>query len=416
MNPGYRPIERCRLCGGGELVRHIDFGDVPLGNNLQEDQAAARSAAAYPLLLNRCSTCSHFQLGHAVAPHLLYATNYTYLSGIGTSFVRHFKEYAEWVDAVCNLDSNALVVDIGSNDGTCLKAFQERGYRVCGVDPASLAAGIANDNGVETINAFFGLDSANEIATRHGQADFITSHNVLAHVDDLADVFRNIYALLKDGGYFAFEVGYFRDVLRTGCFDTIYHEHLDYHHASPLARHLTEIGFDLHSMSVNNVQGGSLRLLLRKTGKGHILPAAHEFLAEEARSVLYDDTFLSSWKQGVETQMSALKIELRRHIDRGAVIVAYGAPTKATLLMQVAGLGADEIAFVVEDNAHKVGRFLPGTGVPIRPTAELTSSHPDVVVIFAWNFADDIIRKLQDSFETPLDVIVPLPELRSMSL
>ena len=204
------------MCAGEALSRQVDFGEVPLGNNLQESAEAASAADSYPLVLNRCRACGHFQLGHAVAPELLYATNYTYLSGIGPSFVRHFADYSAWVDAQGILPSDALVVDVGSNDGTCLKAFQSRGYRVCGVDPASLAASIANESGIETINAFFDAGAVRQIVARHGQADFVTSHNVLAHVDDLASVFGDIHDLLKDDGYFAFEIGYFREVLPTG--------------------------------------------------------------------------------------------------------------------------------------------------------------------------------------------------------
>lgn len=412
MTGSVRRITACRLCGGGELDRQVDFGQVPLGNNLQETAEAAQAAHSYPLELHRCAVCGHFQLGHAVAPELLYATNYTYLSGIGPSFVRHFADYAAWVEARGILPPDALVVDVGSNDGTCLKAFQALGHRVCGVDPASLAAGIANDNGVETINAFFDSEAVAEIVRRHGQADFVTSHNVLAHVDDLAAVFRNIHSLLRDGGHFAFEIGYFREVLRTGCFDTIYHEHLDYHHAAPLARHLTALGFDLVDLSVNAVQGGSLRLLLRKTGAGAVSDAARAFLDEERGSVLYDEAFLANWRTGIEQRMGAFRDALRERAGRGATIVAYGAPTKATLLMKMAGLGGGDVALVVEDNPHKAGRFLPATAVPIRPTAELDAARPDVVVLFAWNFADDIIAKLRGRFDRPVEIVVPLPELR----
>jgi SAM-dependent methyltransferase len=413
MSEAVRPIAECRLCGSSELQRYVDFGDVPLGNNLQEEREAALRAEAYPLELWRCGTCGHFQLGYAVAPEVLYATNYTYLSGIGPSFIKHFAEYSAWAKDACDLPAGALVVDVGSNDGTCLKAFKERGYRVCGVDPASLAAGIANENGIETINAFFDAAAVEQIVARHGEADFVTSHNVLAHVDDLAAVFRNIYALLKQGGHFAFEIGYFREVLRTGCFDTIYHEHLDYHHAAPLARHLTAIGFDLVDLSVNSVQGGSLRLLLRKTGAGEISPQAQAFLEQERNSVLYDTEFLTGWRQRIETQMAQFRELVRDRVDKGLRIFAYGAPTKATLLMKMAGLRGDEVGFVAEDNPHKAGRFLPRTGVPIRLTRELAEVRPEVIVIFAWNFAEDIIAKLRGLLEEPAEVIIPLPELRT---
>ncbi len=406
----------CRLCGSSDLARFIDFGQVPLGNNLQLTSKKAKEVAAYKLDVMRCHHCSHFQLGHAVAPELLYTTNYTYLSGIGSSFVKHIDAYAQWIYEQCDLPMQALVVDIGSNDGTCLKAFQNRGYTVCGVDPASLASGIANDNGIPTINSFFDSATVQEINYRFGQADFVTSQNVLAHVDDLGAVFSNIYSLLKDGGYFAFEIGYFREVLLTGCFDTIYHEHLDYHHAGPLARHLCALGFDLIDLSVNSVQGGSLRLLLRKTGNGHIEEEAQKFLDAEKQSVLYDENFLRSWPIKIESSMADFHKLLHEESSRGARIAAYGAPTKATLLTKLAKLGASEIAFVVEDNHHKVGRFLPGSSIPIHLTSELISFQPELIVLFAWNFADDIIAKLRENFNTPVKVVVPLPDLRVINL
>ena len=412
----YRALHICRLCGGGDLTHYVDFGEVPLGNNLQENADAARRAATYPLVLNRCDTCSHFQLGHAVAPELLYATNYTYLSGIGLSFVKHFAEYADWAATRLDLAPGSLVVDVGSNDGTALKPFQAQGHRVFGVDPASLPASIANDNGVETLNAFFDEAAVDEILRRHGQADFVTSHNVLAHVDDLAAVFRNIHRLLRDGGWFAFEIGYFREVLRTGCFDTTYHEHLDYHHAAPLVRHLTALGFDVVDLSVNAVQGGSLRLLLRKTGEGGVSASARAFLEEERGSVLYDPEFLAGWKAMIEGTMAAFGDAVRQRRAAGKRVVAYGAPTKATLLLQMAHLTASEIAMVVDDNPHKVGRFLPGSAVPIRATSELDRDVPDVIVVLAWNFADDIYGKLRGRFPKTVEMLTPLPNLRSVLL
>jgi SAM-dependent methyltransferase len=415
-NESVRRLEKCRLCGSSDLGRFVDFGQVPLGNNLQVSAQQAKAADAYQLDVMRCRGCGHFQLGSAVAPELLYATNYTYLSGIGASFVKHIAAYAKWIDEHCDLPERAVVVDVGSNDGTCLKAFQSRGHTVCGVDPASLAAGIANSNGIPTINSFFDGAAVREIVRRHGQADFVTSQNVLAHVDDLAAVFRNIYDLLKEGGYFAFEIGYFREVLRTGCFDTIYHEHLDYHHAGPLARHLCALGFDLLDLSVNNVQGGSLRLLLRKTGDGAIMEQARTFLDAEKQSVLCDEKFLSNWPRQIEASMDKFHRLVREDVDRGTRIAAYGAPTKATLLLKLAKLGADEITFVVEDNPHKAERFLPGSGIPIQLTSALVSFQPDVIVLLAWNFADDIITKLRGQFKASTRVIVPLPDLRVVDL
>lgn len=414
--PSLRKITTCRLCDGSDLSQIVDFGSVALGNNLQETAEGARAAATYPLVLNRCGDCGHFQLADAVAPELLYATNYTYLSGIGASFVRHFDGYADWVAETCDLPERAFIVDVGSNDGTALKPFQKRGLTVMGVDPASMPARIANENGVETLNAFFDEAAVDEVVRRHGHADMVTSHNVLAHVDDLAATFRAIHRLLKDGGYFCFEVGYFREVLTKNFFDTIYHEHLDYHHAAPLVRHLTKLGFSVENLSVNAIQGGSIRLLFRKDGRGAVSEQAAAFLTSEEGSVVNDDAFLQSWGDGVRDLMARFRIMLQERAAAGKLIAAYGAPTKATLLMKVAGVSEREVAYVVEDNPLKAGRFLPGSAVAILPSTELKAREPDVLVVLAWNFADDIINKVRNGFSKPVEAIVPLPDIRSVNL
>lgn len=407
----YRHIRQCRLCDSSNLEPYFDFGDVPLGNNLAASHDDALLADRYPLSVNRCAACGHFQLAVAVAPEKLYATNYTYLSGVGKSFVQHFQDYATWVQDRCNFQADALVVDVGSNDGTCLKEFKNLGFKVCGVDPASAPAKLANEAGIHTLNLFFDEAAVDEIITAHGKADFITSHNVLAHVDDLGAVFRNIHRLLKTGGHFCFEIGYFSQVLKNGCFDTIYHEHLDYHHAKPLAQFLCGIGFDLIDLSVNQVQGGSLRLFLQKTGDGIISSDAKKFLDEEAHSILYQGDTLSAWPSRIKSNMIKFGETVKAHVAAGKTVVGYGAPTKATLLMEMSDLGSSAISFMVEDNVLKVNKFMPGTGVPILDVAELQVRKPDIIVIFAWNFCDDIIAKLKDKVDWPTTFLVPLPDL-----
>jgi SAM-dependent methyltransferase len=411
-----RKLEHCRLCGVSLLARILDFGEVPLGNNLQEDISAARAAPKYPLELLRCSNCGHFQLGHAVAPEELYATNYTYLSGIGASFLKHFAEYAEWASQKCGLPLGATVVDVGSNDGTCLKAFQDRGYKVCGVDPASLPARIANEKGIRTINAFFDGPTVDRILSDYGPVDFVTSHNVLAHVDDLAGTLTCIRRVLKPGGHLCFEVGYFREVLQKDLFDTIYHEHLDYHHAVPLVRHLTGLGFVVEDLSVNAVQGGSIRVLCRNGGGGGVSASAREFLAQEQTSIVSDQLHIANWERTIQAKMRDFRSRLENDTVSGRSIAGFGAPTKAVLLMKIAGISERHIKYVVEDNELKVGRFLPSTGIPILRTTQLHSDTPDVLVIFAWNFAQDILAKLKGRFNKPVSVIVPLPKALTVEL
>lgn len=413
------PNNFCRLCSGPDLKEVFDFGQIPLGNNLQYSSIDALHVDQFPLNVLRCQECGHFQLGYSVAKELLYATNYTYLSGIGKAFLKHIQEYVGWTKKICNLPENALVLDVGSNDGTCLGVFKEQGFHVLGIDPAELPASLANKNNIPTINNFFNSKTANKLIEDYGYVDLVTSQNVLAHVENLRETFENIYKVLKPNGYFVFEVGYFYEVLKSKCFDTIYHEHIDYHHATPLASYLSSLGFDVLNFSINNIQGGSLRVLLKKTGLGAISHEAQKFIIEEKKSILYDPIFLENWIKNIQSSMKKLKDSVAKFQNEGFKIIGYGAPTKATLLLALSGLSNNVINFICEDNEFKLGRYLPKTSIMIRPTSELESfliEYKSVILILAWNFADDIIEKLKSKIKSPTTLIIPLPKLRIITI
>ena len=408
-NKGYREIINCRLCGSNRFTKFVDFGTVPLGNNLQKDIDEALNSQTFPLLINQCKDCDHFQLSISVDPKKLYATNYTYLSGVGKSFIAHLKSYANWAFNKFSLNHKSLVLDIGSNDGSCLKQFQELGCQVLGVDPAKLATDIANKNNIPTWNRFFNTSTADKILLMYGQFDFITSHNVLAHIDDLNNVFENVYRLLKKDAYFVFEIGYFRDVLESGCFDTTYHEHLDYHHAKPLTSFLTSIGFSVEEFSRNRVQGGTLRTVVKKTSEGLLSENVKEFLKNESNSIISKNDFLNNWRNNIKLSMKSFEDKVNKYFKNGFKIVGYGVPTKATLLLELSNLSILQVPFIVEDNIHKVGRYLPKFAIPIYGLQKLLDYKPDIIIIFAWNFSDEIIQKLSNQIDWKCKCIIPLP-------
>ena len=411
MVDAYKTINKCRLCGGADLEQFLNFSEVALGNNYQHSFSLAKSAETYPLGVQCCKDCCHIQLTHSIFPSILYATNYTYLSGVGESFVKHLRLYSGWIVERAGLSRGSLIVDIGSNDGSCLSFFKEKGFRVCGVDPASLPAKIANKNGVETINDFFSRDVMENIISAHGKPSLVTSHNVLAHVEDIQMTLHLIYELLEEDGWFCMEVGYFGAVKNRNLFDTIYHEHLDYHHASPLINYLKSIGFFICQVEFNEIQGGTIRLLAQKAKKGGQSQQALDVVEAEKQNSMFKIETLLLWQRDIEKRMSAFRKIVKNAVSEGLSIVGYGAPTKATLLLKLSGLSSDEIDYVVEDNELKVGRFLPETALEIKHSSSLESDHPDIIIIFAWNFYDDIIKKLQGSLNYEVEIICPLPEL-----
>lgn len=415
MNKNFKTLKFCRLCRS-KINKIIDLGKVPIGNNLSKNKFISKNQKTYQLSVNKCSKCNHFQLGISVDPKILYAKNYTYLSGIGPTFIKHFSKYSNWVISKTKIKENSLVVDIGSNDGTCLNFFKNKKLRVCGVDPASEPSNIANKKGIFTINEFYTWKTNKRITKHFGKPSLITSHNVLAHIEDLSKAFYNIFHLLKDKGYFCFEIGYFRKVLENNLFDTIYHEHLDYHHANPLVEFLIRIGFSVVEINTNNMQGGTLRILCKKDKIIKISKQVRSFLKEEKKTILFKHNDILKKIQNFNINLKFTYEEMIK-LKKDYFIIGYGAPTKATLISNLIKLNQKLIKYTIEDNPLKVNRYIPGTDIPIKEFPKNFVNKKIVIFIFAWNFKSDIINKLKNyDKKIELKIIVPLPKMKTYDI
>ena len=253
-----RRRETCRLCGGPDLTLVLALTPTPPANAFVDDAAKAASQACFPLDVFFCETCRHVQLLDVVDPAVLFE-NYVYVSGTSPSFVKHFDDYAATLMTRFTPPDGSLVVDIGSNDGTLLAAFQKRGLRGLGVDPARDIAAQATEAGIETFADFFSPHLANRIVNDHGPAAIVTANNVFAHADDLRGVVEGVRTLLAPDGVFAFEVSYLADVVADTLFDTMYHEHLAYHSVKPLEMFFAASGMQLFAVERIASHGGSIR-------------------------------------------------------------------------------------------------------------------------------------------------------------
>jgi 2-polyprenyl-3-methyl-5-hydroxy-6-metoxy-1,4-benzoquinol methylase len=397
MESQSRFIVNCRLCKKNKLDVIFDFGLIPLGNNLQSSIKDSLSIDDFPLVLVQCSNCKHFQLNFSVDPKILYATNYTYLSGIGNSFRKHLKEFCKSVlNYYCqnSLNQKIKVIDIGSNDGTALIFFQNQGCEVLGVDPAKKPSRIANERGIKTLNNFFSSDLAEEIKKKYSCFDIVISHNVLAHVDDVSDIFDGINIILKENGIFVFEIGYFGDIIQKNIFDTIYHEHLDYHSIIALSSFLSKKKFIIDKIELNSVQGGSLRVWCKKSE--HILKKNKllEYIKKEEK--ILSKKSIKIWRNKIVKNIETLKQKLKDYKSKNYIIVGYGVPTKATLVLKMLGDCKNNIDYFVEDNQLKVNKFLPSTKIPIKENFD-ENNNKKLILCFAWNFFDDIQVKLKNN-------------------
>ena len=408
-----RRRETCRLCGGRDLTLVLALTPTPPANAFVGEAAKSASQACFPLDVFFCETCKHVQLLDVVDPAVLFE-NYVYVSGTSPSFVRHFDDYASALIDRFAPAPDSLVIDIGSNDGTLLTAFQKRGLRGLGIDPARDIAAKATEAGVETIADFFSPDLATRILNDRGHAAIVTANNVFAHADDLRGIVEGVRTLLAPGGVFAFEVSYLADVVHDTLFDTMYHEHLAYHSVQPLETFFTGAGMRLFAVERVASHGGSIRGMAGLADGPH--PAngsVAALIAQEHEAGLDRTETFKAFAADIGALGRQLKALIKGIKADGKTIAGFGAPAKATTLMYHFGIGADEIDFIVDDSPLKQGLYSPGAHIPVVASGALYERRPDYVLILAWNFAQAIMDKHSAFLEGGGRFIVPLPELKT---
>ncbi len=406
-----KSIKNCRLCNGNKLEKILKLVPTPAGNNFLTKKEKLDPEPKFPLELYFCKDCSHIQLGELVDPYHLFK-NYHFVSGTSKVNIDHFEKYADEMISKFNLKKNSFILDIGSNDGTCLKAFKSRGMRVLGVDPADNIAEVANDNGIETICDFFNKDLAKKIKKKYGIPNLITSHNVLAHVDDFSGVIQSVSNLMSKETIFVFEVGYFKEVFKNLWFDTIYHEHLDYHTVKPLKLFFEKLNMILFDVEVKDVQGGSIRNYVQLAESQYkIESSVDKLISQELLVGLHDTKKLKTFQSRIEKIKKELSETLLSLKKNKKSIVGYGAPTKSTTLLNFFEIDSNFIDYIVDDNPLKQEKFSPLLHIPIKSSESLFSNqHPDYIIILAWNFADSIIDKIR-TMNFKGKYIIPLPKV-----
>lgn len=403
--------KRCRVCGSENLKKIISLGKIPLANNLISEKEIGKEEL-FPLEVIYCNNCYLCQLSYVVSPEKMFR-HYVYVSSTTETFKKYFKEMAESITRQFKLNSNSLVVDIGSNDGLLLKNFKELGVKVIGVEPALNLMVLAKKNEVHTINNFFNEAVVAEIIRIKGKPDVITATNVFAHVADIAEFTNNVKRLLKENGIFCIEVQYLLDTIQKLTFDNIYHEHLSYFSILSLNEFFKRHGMELFKIEHVDSHGGSIRVFIQKKGGKYAVDySVKKFIKQEKAAALDSLETYERFAERIYTIKSKFQSFMNKIKSEGKRVVGYGAPAKATTFLNFCDIDNKYINYVVEDNPLKQGLIIPGVKIPIVGKEKLENELPDYIIILAWNFVDEILKKNEHYRQKGVKFIIPLPEPR----
>ncbi|MBI1884948.1 MAG: class I SAM-dependent methyltransferase [Chloroflexi bacterium] len=402
-------MKKCRICEGRNLHKFLSLGRQPHCNRFLREQDLALDEPAYPLDLYFCDDCALVQLGYVVPPEKMFR-DYPYVSGTTATLPAHFQRLAQEIVARFDVPRGSLVADIGSNDGTFLRGFQQLGMRVLGFDPAVNIAALANEAGIETVPEFFDRDVSARAAAEKGKAKVITAAGVFYHVPDLPDFVEGVRALLADDGIFVVQAIYLLDMIEKTSFDNVYHEHLCYYSLKPLTVLFNRFNMEVFEVERAPIHGGSIIVYVRQGISRGRKESVEALLAEEARRGLYS---LETYQEfacrvaGVREKLVSLLRDLRA---QGKGIAAYGAPAKGNTMLNYCRIGPDVLRYAAEKNPLKQGLYTPGMHIPVIAEEKAREDPPDYYLVLPWNFLDEFLEKEREFRERGGRFIVPIPE------
>ena len=393
----------CRVCDSNRLELVLDLGNQPRGNLFLTKEELGKEPH-YPLRLLFCMDCTTSQLDYTVPKETMF-TNHTYLSGITRSLAQHFKEVALEVDkAFFSEQKQKKVLDIGSNDGTQLRQFQDLNYEVLGVDPSSGTVEIALQNGVPTEHAFFNLEFAKNLNQKF---DVINAAGVFFHLEELHSVTDGIRECLKKNGVFVIQFIYMKGMIQNVAVDQIYHEHLVYYTLKNVQTLLNRHGLELFDARFSPIHGGSIIAFVGHPGVREKSGRLKDLEEEEEKTNLNQiDTYFRFAERAGKMRTENLRYLDEAHA-KGKRVYGMGAPVKGNTLLNYFGVNTSRIEYLIEKNPLRKGLYSPMSHIPIL-LEEDVKTPPDIYYVLAWNFKKEILSNNQNLIDQGVEFYFPV--------
>ena len=409
---GQRGIDFCRVCNSKNMYSVLDLGSQPLANGLVVE-AKVHSASQFPLHMYVCLNCGLGQLGEFATPSEIFE-DYRYLSSVSKTWLAHGDKFVDKVVTKLNLDNDALIVEVASNDGYLLKKFQKKGFRTLGVEPAKNVAEIANSNGIETISEFMGPGVGDTIREIYGCPSLIPANNVLAHVPDIIGFLSGIKEMMNENSVLTVENPSMLKMLQQNLFDTIYHEHFSYLTVNSVSEATKSIGLEVFDVEFLETHGGSVRYWIAMKGAREVSANVKSAAFEEIESGILQTEIYDQFRDRSRNAIIGFEEFLKTAEAAGRTVFGFGAAAKAAVLLNASNANQSLMPYIVDSSREKQGYFIPGCSIEIVGPETLQLSEVDDLIIFPWNIADEIANDLDRLVEGNVSAWVAIPEMRKL--
>lgn len=402
-------IRKCQVCDNPKLEQILFLGYLPPVNAMNPVNEQPHEQLSYPAQLLYCPRCNLVQLGLIVDPKIIFPYEYPYTSSTTKILREDFAELYRECRKIVKLGRDDLVIDIGSNDGNLLSNFKDN-HRVLGITPEEIGK-IAIERGIPTIIDYFTKKVADKVTAKYGKAKVITATNVFAHIENINEITQDVIGLLRDDGVFITESHYLFPLIERLQYDTFYHEHLRYYSLHSLKYLLEKHGLEVIHAKQIPTHGGSIRVYAARKGRYPVRKTVAALLKKERKTVIGVKSLMEFKKKVVisKLELHTLLLDIKRKRQR---IYGVGAPSRASTLINYVGIDDGILDYVVEiKGSHKIGKYIPGTLIPVVEESRLFEDQPEYAMLLSWHIADELMPKLREKgFKGKF--IIPLPKPR----
>lgn len=404
---------KCRHCQSELDILLADLGSSPPSNAYLSAEGLRAPEKWYPLRVLLCPGCWLAQTEDYAGRNELFSADYAYFSSFSSSWLDQCKAYASMVSERFALGAGSRVAEIAANDGYLLQFFRDKGIPCFGVEPTASTAAVARAKGIQIFEDFFGAQLGQRLAAEGYPADLIVANNVLAHVPDINDFVAGFSLLLKPGGVATFEFPHLYRLVTGLQFDTIYHEHFSYLSLMATTRIFEANGLGVFDVEELPTHGGSLRVYAQglDSGKHPTSERVRNMLALESAAGMASAAFYAGFQDqviGIKHQLLSFLLSAR---ERGEKVVAYGAAAKGNTLLNFSGVRDDLLAYVMDKNPAKQGKYLPCSRIPIVAEDRLAVDRPPWILILPWNIRDEVAAQLAYARQWGARFVTAVPRL-----
>ena len=408
----------CSFCSSSNMELIMDFGTVALAGAFLKTKEF-NNEKKYTMRICFCKDCYAVQVVDKIEPDILFK-DYFYFSSSIKTLSDHFVDYAKELTNRFLNPYEATVLEFGCNDGILLRPLADQGIsKVIGVDPAKNIVSSINDERITIINDYFSEKISKEVVAKYGFIDLIMANNVFAHISDINDATIAVKNALSDEGVFVFEVHYLDKIVQEMQYDMIYHEHLYYYSLLSAIEHFKKHDLKIFDIKQVPIHAGSIRFYVAKKNSNRAKTVSEnvKLLLQEEKLKAYDkiDSF-KLFSKKVESTKKELVDLLKKLKKEGKTVAGYGASGRANTMIQYCGITNDLVSYMIDDAPAKVGCYTPGSHLKILSSSVLSSKNaPDYVLVFAWSFFEEIVKRNNNFINSGGKMIVPLPEVKIIS-